>query len=119
MKGVSLLFCLVVLFIGTGVVCGAQPPDLNNNLSYLINSSMDLPNDTPVVININMPINVYVEKGDGFHILHIGDENLTTAIFNSTGEKDVPGYDFKNIILSEGPLAELNLTGDMGNPKPK
>ena len=62
-----------------------------------------------------MPINVYVEKGDGFHILHIGDENLTTAIFNSTNQKDGPGYEFKDIILSQGPLAELNLTGDISN----
>lgn len=59
-----------------------------------------------------MPISVYVEKGDGFHILHIGDENLTTAIFNSTDKKETSGYEFKDVILSQGPFVNLNLTGN-------
>jgi hypothetical protein len=113
MKRVFLLYCLLVLSIGVGTVSGEQPIDLGNNLSYLINSSMGLSNNTTVNIYINMPINVYVEKGDGFHILHIGDENLTTSIFNSTGKNDQHGYDFKDIVLSQGPLAELNLSGNI------
>jgi hypothetical protein len=112
MKRIFLLCCLFVLSIGVGTVSGEQPIDLNNNLSYLINSSMGLPNNTSVNIYINMPINVYVEKGDGFHILHIGDENLTTAIFNSTDKKEGSGYQFKDIILSEGSFANVNLTGN-------
>ncbi|PWR72520.1 hypothetical protein [Methanospirillum lacunae] len=98
--------------MGAGVVSGEQPIDLNNNLSYLINSSMGLSNNTTVNIYINMPISVYVEKGDGFHILHIGDENLTTAIFNSTDKKETSGYEFKDVILSQGPFVNLNLTGN-------
>jgi len=116
MKRLSLWFCLFVLLIGVGTVSGTQSIDLNTNLSNLsnvINSSMSLPNNTQVNIYINMPINVYVEKGDGFHILHLGDENLTTAIFNSTDNKYGHGYQFKDIVLSQGPLGELNLTGNI------
>ncbi|WP_394698619.1 hypothetical protein [uncultured Methanospirillum sp.] len=116
MKRLSLWACLFVLLIGAITVSGAQSIDLDTNISNLsnvINSSMNLPNNTQVNIYINMPINVYVEKGDGFHILHLGDENLTTAIFNSTDKKEGGGYEFKDIVLSKGPLAELNITGNV------
>lgn len=116
MKRLSLWACLFVLLIGAITVSGAQSIDLDTNISNLsnvINSSMSLPNNTQVNIYINMPINVYVEKGDGFHILHLGDENLTTAIFNSTDKKEGGGYEFKDIVLSKGPLAELNITGNV------
>ncbi len=115
MKKLSLWSGLFVLLIGVGAVSGAQSIDLDtnvSNLSNVINSSMSLPNNTQVNIYINMPINVYVEKGDGFHILHLGDENLTTAIFNSTDKKEGGGYEFKDIVLSQGPLGEINLTGN-------
>lgn len=112
MERIFLLCWLFVISMGAGIVSGEQPIDLNNNLSYLINSSMGLSNNTTVNIYINMPINVYVEKGDGFHILHIGDENLTTAIFNSTDTKKESGYEFKDVILSQGPFVNLNLTGN-------
>ena len=80
MKRVFLLFCLFFLLIGVGAAYAAEPLNMSNNTGYLFTTSQDLPNNSQVTINVYMPINIYVEKGDGFHILQIGDGNMTAEI---------------------------------------
>lgn len=63
-----------------------------------------------------MPINVYVEKGDGFHILQVGDGNMTAKILNGTETDMAFESDLGNIIVHQGPLAEVKLTGNSSHP---
>jgi len=116
MKQVFLLYCLFCLLIGVGTAYAAEPLNMSNNMSDLVSTSMDLPNNSQVIINLYMPINVYVEKGDGFHILQIGDGNLTAEILNSTDKNMTLESDLGNIIVHQGPLAELMLTDNSSHP---
>lgn len=116
MKRVFLLCCLFSLLIGVGIAYAAEPLNMSNNMGYLFTTSKDLPNNSSVTINLYIPINVYVEKGDGFHILQIGDGNLTAEILNSTDQNMALGSDFGKIIVHQGPIAELHLTGNSSLP---
>lgn len=116
MKHVFLLCCLVCLLIEVGTVYAAEPINMSNNTGYLFSSSQALPNNSQVTINLYMPINVYVERGDGFHILQIGDGNLTAKILNSTDKNMTLESDLGNIIVHQGPLAEVMFTGNSSHP---
>jgi len=99
-----------------GTAYAAEPLNISNNMGYLFTTTKELPHNSSVTINLYMPIHVYVEKGDGFHILQIGDGNLTAEILNSTDQNMALGSDFGKIIVHQGPIAELHLTGNSSLP---
>lgn len=116
MKRVFLLYCLFCLLIGVGTAYAAEPLNVSNDVGYLFTTSKNLPNNSQVTINVYMPINVYVEKGDGFHILQIGDGNMTAEILNSTDQNITLGSELGDIIVHQGPIAEVHLTGNGSHP---
>ncbi len=118
MNRVFLLSFLFFLLISFGTGHAAEPLNMSKNVGYLVTTSQDLPNNSHITINLYMPINVYVERGDGFHILQIGDGNLTAEVLNSTDQNMSLESDLGKIIVHQGPLAEMMLTGNSSHPVP-